>query len=431
MLRRIILGLGANAFGQAVTIAIQLFSLPLFLYFWDPARYGSWLLLSAIPAYVMMADVGMVTAAGNKMAMAIGRADVAEANRVYQSAQLFMTIVCGGLALILAPAVLLLPLPSYMTMDMRVALAALLCGVLTALYGGLAEAAFRATGRYAVGTMLGQIARLAEFAGYMLGLALFRTFSGVALTGFLGRAIGAGVTTWLSQRDSQGLRLGFSAASREELKSIIRPALSFMVFPIANALSFQGVTLLVGALSGTTAVALFNTYRTIARIAVQVTAMFSHALGPEFSRLYGEGGAAAVRRLYQRSAALSAAQSAALSLILYFVAPFLLEVWTHGRIPFVPGVMAWLLAYAAVGGIWHVPRIFLMSTNRHIGLSGWSFVAALLSVVVAFGLGHVLGGVEGAAIGMFLSEAFIACVCVYIARLVLREADPGAPAEPF
>ena len=30
----------------------------------------------------------------------------------------------------------------------------------------------------------------------------------------------------------------------------IRPAVSFMAFPLANALSFSGVTLLVGALLG-------------------------------------------------------------------------------------------------------------------------------------------------------------------------------------
>ncbi|MGA2638051.1 hypothetical protein [Methylocella sp.] len=93
-------------------------------------------MLSALPAYLSMADVGMVTAAGNKMTMAIGRSDLAEGNRVYQSAQLFMTIMCCSLAAILTPAVLFLPLPDYMTLDKRIALAAMLCDVLLALYGG-------------------------------------------------------------------------------------------------------------------------------------------------------------------------------------------------------------------------------------------------------------------------------------------------------
>ena len=76
MLRRIAFGFGANAFGQIVNIVIQLFSLPLFLLYWDMSTYGSWLMISAAPSYVSMADVGMVHAAGNNMTMAMGRSDV-------------------------------------------------------------------------------------------------------------------------------------------------------------------------------------------------------------------------------------------------------------------------------------------------------------------------------------------------------------------
>jgi hypothetical protein len=67
MLRRIISGFGSNLFGQLVTILIQILSLPIFLYYWDMSTYGSWLVLSALPSFLSMADVGMVQAAGNKV----------------------------------------------------------------------------------------------------------------------------------------------------------------------------------------------------------------------------------------------------------------------------------------------------------------------------------------------------------------------------
>jgi len=76
MRRRLIAGMGASTFGLGINIAIQLLSLPLFLQHWDTSTYGAWLVLSAIPAYLSMADVGMVTAAGNKMTMAMGGGDV-------------------------------------------------------------------------------------------------------------------------------------------------------------------------------------------------------------------------------------------------------------------------------------------------------------------------------------------------------------------
>jgi hypothetical protein len=188
MLRRIITGFGANLFGQGVTIVIQIFSLPLFLFYWDMPTYGSWVVLSALPAFLSMADGGMVQAAGNRMTMAMGRGDGAEANRIFHSALVFMLCVCGVLGVLLTPVALWAPLPDGPTMDKRIALAALLGVVLATFFGGLSDALFKSTGRYAVGTMLGDSVRLAEWAGNITGLILFRSFAGVAICGLLARA---------------------------------------------------------------------------------------------------------------------------------------------------------------------------------------------------------------------------------------------------
>ena len=413
MLRRIISGLGANAFGQAITIAIQLVSLPLFLLFWDTSTYGSWLILSAVPAYLSMADLGMVSAAGNKMTMALGRSDAAEANRIFQSAQLFMMIVCGSLALLVTPIALFGPLPWSVSFDERGALAALFLSVILALFGGLAEAVFRATGRYATGTMLGNLTRLGEWGGYLLGLFLFRNFAGVAICGFLARAGGTCLGMLLAQRGEHSLQWGMRQASKTEIMKMAGPAISFMAFPLANALSLQGITLLTGALLGAATVAVFNTCRTIARVAMQLNTMLSHALWPEFARLYGEGGARAVETLFRRSAALGVLQSAGLSLLLYFVSPWLLQVWTHGLIGFDRGLMMLLLTYAAVCGAWHVPCVLLMATNQHVGLARWSLAQGGLSVALAWVLGTAWQ-IHGIAAAMLLSEVFIAVVCGYL-----------------
>jgi O-antigen/teichoic acid export membrane protein len=415
MMRRLISGFGANVFGQAVNIVIQLFSLPLFLFYWDTSTYGSWLILSAVPAYLSMADVGMVSVSGNKMTMALGRSDVAEANRVFQSAQLFMIIVCGSLALLVTPLALLAPLPWTVSLDERVALAALFCQVLLALFGGLSEAVFKATGRYATGTMLGNLGRLGEWAGSILGLLLFRTFTGVAICGLLARAAGTGMSIWLSQKGDHKVLWGIKLAQKAEIAVMIRPAVYFLAFPLANAFSFQGVTLVVGALLGPAMVTFFTSYRTIARIAVQLTGMFSLTLWPEFGRLFGHGGPRAIEKLFRHSALLGAIQALALSILLYFVSPWLLRVWTHGHIEFVPSVMAWMLAYAAISGIWHVPRVLLLSTNQHIGLAGWSLAAGGLSVTLAWIFGQTWQ-VEGVAAAMLTSECFIALVCGYLAH---------------
>jgi O-antigen/teichoic acid export membrane protein len=414
MIRRVVAGMGANSFGMAVTIGIQLASLPLFLHYWDTASYGTWLMLSAIPAYLAMADVGMVTAAGNKMTMAMGKGDAREANRVFQSVQMFMGIVCGGLALLVVPVTLWAPLPGLEAIDRRVALLAMSVSVLLAFLGGLSEAAFKSTQRYATGTMAGTLVRLGEWLGCMTGLAMVGSFAAVAVTGLAVRLAGTLVCMVLATRGRHGLSWGMQAADGAEIRSMVKPAVSFMAFPLANALSFQGVTLLVGALFGPVAVALFNTYRTIARVAVQTTAIFSHSLWPEFSRLFGQGAKARVNRLFLRTSLLGAAQSLLLSLVLYFLSPWLLQVWTHGAIEFIPPLMLLMLLYAAVGGIWHIPRVLLMATNQHVGLAYWSILAGLLCVGLAWLMGSELQ-LNGVGAAMLTSELFIATVCAGLA----------------
>lgn len=415
LIRRVVAALGANAFGQAINIVIQLASLPLFLHQWDVSTYGTWLMLSAIPAYLSMADVGMVAAAGNRMTMAMGRGDTKQANVIFQSAMIFMLLACGGIGAVSLPLALWAPIPGIVLWDERLALAALVLTVLLALFGGLAEAIFKSTGRYAQGTMLANGLRLAEWAGCMLGLFIGGTFAAVAIAGLLVRATGVLWMIWRSGQGQHPFSWGVREAHIAEVRAMATPAISFMAFPLANALSFQGVTLVVGHLFGPAMVAVFNTYRTLARVAVQVTGIFGHALWAELSHLYGRGGAQAVAGLYRRSAWIGAALSVGVSLALYLVAPWLLQVWTHGRIGVQPTLLLILLVYAAAGGVWHVPRVLLLATNQHVGLAQWTLLAAALSLVLSWGLGTMLG-LEGAGMAMLLSELGIAGLCVLLAH---------------
>lgn len=408
MRARVLRSVGAHSFGMGLTIFMQLLSLPLFLTRWDAATYGQWLMLSAIPAYLSMTDVGMATVAGNRMTMAMGRGDVGEANRIFQSAQVFLLWACLLVGVIATACIAWLPLPVGVVAGARWSLLFLCAAVLIGLFGGLGEQVFRATGRAATGAMAGNLCRLAEWLGSIAGLLLDGRFMAVALGALACRFAGVALVLWHSRGD-HGLRWGWGAADGRELKDMTVPALALMALTLANALSFQGVTLVVGATLGPVAVALFNTYRTLARTAVQATGTLNYAVWPEFSRLAGQGGGLALRRLFLSTLGITTAVSLVGSLVLYLLAPTLLRVWTHGAIGFEPTTMAVMLAYAAVAGIWHAPRVLLMATNAHTRLSVASFLSAVLLVLITVPLA-TRWGAAGAATAMLLAELFIAFI---------------------
>ena len=204
---------------------------------------------------------------------------------------------------------------------------------------------------------------------------------------------------------------------------MVGPAFALMSFPVVNALSFQGVTLVVGATLGATTVTLFNAYRTLARTAVQASGVLSFSVWPEFSRLSGQGDAAGLRRLFLRTLALTTAFSLTLSIVLYLLAPTLLRLWSHGQIGFEAAAMALMLSYAAIGGLWHVPRVLLQATNAHAGLAAWSLPVAVVLVLLSFALGHAWG-VAGVSLAMLASEAALAALALLFCRRLLA-APPG------
>lgn len=75
LISRILRCLAATAFGQVITIVIQLVSVPLVLHFWGDRVYGEWLVLSVIPAYFAMSDVGFASIAANQMTILMAKGE--------------------------------------------------------------------------------------------------------------------------------------------------------------------------------------------------------------------------------------------------------------------------------------------------------------------------------------------------------------------
>src|SRR3984957_16438478 len=101
--QRLMRGLGATALGPVVTALIQLGSVPILLHVWGVARYGDWLLLSAIPSYLTLTDLGFGDASGSEMSMSVAANDRNRALETFQSswalvsAVSFMILFLAGL----------------------------------------------------------------------------------------------------------------------------------------------------------------------------------------------------------------------------------------------------------------------------------------------------------------------------------------------
>ena len=362
-------GVVANIFNQGITVIIQLASLPIFLHFWGATRYGQWIVISAVPAYFAMSDIGIVSVAINKIGMFHARGEVEQANITLQSAFVVGSDTHGE------PWALLL----------------LVTTALLNLYSGLFDASFRVIDRYAAGVFLLSFARLGEWLATVVCVA-----SGGGIIAAAAAACGARAVIQLAillglMRSDSNLKWGWSKSSFAELRSLLPQGAAFLGFPLGNALSIQGMTLVVGHFIGMREVVVFNAYRTLSRSITQLITTVSRAVWPRFSNLYARGQhreATALRRKAEASVAIAAAVT--FVLLVAFSRP-LIEFWGRGKLPYQPIVLVCLLSVAVVTSLYQVKLVALMATNRHTGVS----VQFCVISAIAVGAGWVLSAFVG------------------------------------
>jgi O-antigen/teichoic acid export membrane protein len=411
---RLIHGLGAQGYSQAVQIFIRLAEVPLLLGFWGTQLYGEWLMLAAIPACLAICDCGFGGAASREMSMRSGAGDRPGTLALFQSTWIFLLFVSMGFGLLAFVAVQIAPLPEWLglkVMDsatVKLATFILFAHVLVGFQAGIIYGGFFCEGRYAMGMALNATMQWMEFCGLALAVALGGGPVEAAI-GYLGGRIGGLFLMRLGlYRTTPWLRFGWSLATLSEVRRIVAPAFASLAFPLGNVLNIQGMRLLVGLLLGPPAVVVFSTLRTLARLAMQPCSVINRLIEPEMASAYGGNRHDIFRRLFNQSCQVALWVSVALCIALVVAGERLLGIWTHDKVPMVWPLYTLLLLSAVANAIWNTALMAAYATNRYVR------VALVYSAVyggAAFGLAIVFSrilGLAGVGLALLLSEVSMA-----------------------
>jgi O-antigen/teichoic acid export membrane protein len=406
---RLLKGIGANAYAQLVSVITQLLSVPIFLHFWGTELYGEWLMLSTIPIYLSLSDVGFSSVAANEMTMQLGRGNERDALKVYQSIWVLVSATsAGAFALILAfsafrPFATLISLHSITEKETSFVIFFLILYALIGLQSGVLHAAFRATGNYATGTVINNTVRLAEWISTITAIALGGHTVAVAIALAVTKSV-ATIVQWLVlRRLSPWLNLGFAEANRHAVRKLCRPAFAFMAFPIGSALNIQGMVIVVGILVNPGAVVIFSTYRTLTRLLLQGVGLVNHAIWPEISAAYGAGEFNAMSMLYRKASAVAFWLGLLGVVFIGLCGELILKIWTHSSLQPNHVLLALLLAATFLNILWQTSMVLLLATNMHQRLS-MAFITAAVTAIAASALLIPKMGVNGAGLAILILE---------------------------
>lgn len=399
------MGIGANLLDRAVGVALQLALVPILAAHWGLERYGLWGMLIALPAILLLSDLGFATAATVRMTLQIAKGQREAALVTMHSASQVVLVAAAVVAALGSAAAAFLPdaaiesLSAIAPGDVRGAILALTGYSALILAQGLLQAVFRSNHHFATGSLISTGTLLLENA-LLIGVAI----SGMAILAgslalLLGRLTGVALAVATAARMRTGILPGLHKADAATRRELTGPALAAMAIPLGLSLVLQGQVIVLGIAAGAAAVPAFVAARTLSRLGLQVAQALSHPLMPEFATVVAHGNRAGTVRYFVLVLGGAMALAGSSALLLALGGSWMVSVWSGGHIAVPPQMMLIIAVSSLAGGIWNPVSNLMLAVNEHarfapalLGLSG-------LGLMVTFVTGNLLGS-SAAAISM-------------------------------
>ncbi len=417
---------GASVLGPAVTVLVQLINVPFMLHLWGQELFGEWLMLSAIPTYLLLSDLGFGNVAGSAMTMRVHAGDREGAATIFQSTFAVVSSTSLLLAGISACLIYLLPLNTIFHLhamgpsEAKMTLLLLSLNSLLLLQWSVLMAAYRAAERYALGMLYVNLLRILEGLGVFYVLFTHRRPAALAAYMLCVTVAGTVLIALQQRRFAPWLPLGWKRARLQQVRELLRPAIAFMGFPVCAAISTQGMTLVVGFVLGPAAVAIFNPMRTLARIPLQITDAIKNSIWPELSAAFGRDDIELARRLHRGAVQAALLISVVVVAMLWPTGRAIFQFWTHGRVALEVGAFHILLVAVFANSVWNTSSSVAVSVNRHERMSVSYLVLSSISIMLAYALCHVVA-LRGVAVGMLFADVCMCGVVLVVSTRILQD----------
>lgn len=416
--RQFSINAAAEGYSQAATIGVQLLVLPVMLLVWGAEQYGGWLIISAFPTYMAMANFGFSQIAANDMTMRIARDDHPGAIIVYRTAWL-MNLLVSALVVVLAAAFsLFFPIATLFNVsgggagDVAWAVFFLNCSVVVTFCSGVVGAAMRSVGRNWLMVATNASSRLLD-ALVLVGIAgLGGGFVLASACMLLAKAILLITVSATFFGKHREFVPSLDQADHVLLRKMIQPSFAYMTYNLGHAVSIQGGILVVAAFMGASSVVVLNAIRTLTRLGRMAASVVVYASEPIFAHLAGKKS-----RQRSQDAFRMLALSVGLGVLVYASGMLLMGEqflfwWTHGLVVNETIVFR-LMVLAVVFEIgWFTLQTPYVSTNRH-GYFSYSFLMLSSASLVVLALTVSNFGLLAAGLVTAGLHALVLLVTIY------------------
>jgi O-antigen/teichoic acid export membrane protein len=411
----------AGSLGRIINALTPLLLVPLMIRTWGLHQYGEWLILTAIPTYMMLSpDFGLAGAVVNQMAMATAEGKRRDAICLYRTSWLFLTIMGVCFALVGAGIGIWVNWKPFGVTQLSTHAAGIISFSCVQVF--LGQQIFLLGGIYRSARRNPRIGLLGSF-GYTFTLVV-----GIVTLVLKGNPLIYVIVTtsckaaflcvmlFDARRIMPDFTLSLRGVSVRAVRPYIVPGLGHATMPLVNALQNEGMVLVLGAILGPVSVAVFQTTRTAVNGAKSLIGLMASAVVMEIPALVGEGRMNSVRRLLVLNTQTALASAFGWLILMGLFGEPIFHLWLRGRVVYSTSLILLMLASLIPFAIANSFSILLLATNKIHRAVVWLLPAALGSLAVTAISARLLG-LNGAALGLLVFETLsLLVVCSVAAK---------------
>lgn len=377
----------ANFYGIGISLLNQIVLVPLYIIYWGNELYSDWIIISALTVIFSMSDIGLNNVIQNRFSIRLAENNISECKSLLSNniliVSLIFTVALLSTLIYLAcfDIVESMGLHLLSRMEASVIFLLLVCRVFIGMYSGIGNAIYRANHQASRAIYMDQTVTLSVVVITMACLLLHvRIVYMCALCCFPYL-----VLIFIKRYDSVKYfpyPISFSDVDVKSLKGLLLPSVSFMSFPLGNAIVLQGYTLVVNKYFGMESVVLFNTTRTMCNFMKTFLSTITSSAWPEYSIAYGSANYARMRSLHHKVLHITLLCTLLICMALLILGPTIYKIWVHDEVAFQYPLMCAFLVVLFLEKMWTSSGITLMATNNHIKMGVIYVGGALISIAI-------------------------------------------------
>lgn len=437
VIRRLFAGTLARAFGSsgaalAATLVIQVASVPLYLNAVGLNVYAEWLVLTAIPAYLTVGDIGFAAATATSATYALRNAEPSRANAIVNSGSAFVgatSLILAVLAAAIGSAFVNDATFPLIGSDAKLIICLQLAWVAVWMQLGFVEAAFRADGQYPRGINYLTLTRVVEFGAAAAALLVTHRVLYGAATLLLARSACA-VLIWHSARKRiSWYRPSLFHATWAEVRSLLVPSVTYAGITIGMAVLNQGLIIIVGYRLDRVSLVTFTTVRTLANTIQQLTAAIVDGALAELTSALAARRYHAASQAFRSTTLIATVICLLASTLLILSGSRIVAVWTTSAVqPAVIFVAAMVITTAA-DVTWRIPLNLLRADNRHQSV-GIAFLFAVAATLIVTWLTIPIFGLIGVPLALLVMDVILTPVALGASAPIRRSLRSARLVDP-